>query len=48
MTRASERVSNVRREMEVLLVELKVGGKGRLRGWMRCDGWDPVKHLSGD
>ena len=38
MTRAEERVSNVRREMDELLVKLKVGDKGRLRGWMRRDG----------
>jgi DNA polymerase alpha-associated DNA helicase A len=51
LTRNSEQgeiVSDVRREMDELLGKLKIGGKGRLKGRARVDGWDQVRHLRGE
>lgn len=51
LTRTSEQgeiVSDVRREMDELLGKLKVGGKARLKGRARKEGWDQVRDLRGE
>ena len=45
---AGEIVKDVRTELDEMLAKLILGGKNRIRGKERKEGWDQVKHLRGE
>jgi DNA polymerase alpha-associated DNA helicase A len=45
---AGEIVKDVRQELDSLMAKLAVGGKNRIRGKERKEGWEQVRHLRGE
>jgi len=45
---AGEIVKDVRQELDSMMAKLAIGGKNRVRGKERKEGWDQVRHLRGE
>lgn len=45
---AGEIVKDVRQELDSMIAKLAIGGKNRIRGKERKEGWDQVRHLRGE